>query len=177
MSLLQTISPAEATGDVATIYANLQKGFGSVPNAFQMASVSPAMLKQQFEFVSHYLAHPNLSGPLLACIRMLVSSQTACEYCIGMNAGMLINLMGWTPEQVSATQADPANANLPPRETAMLIFVLKTTREPLAVTAADVDALRGLGWNDADIFDAANHGARMVAMDILLNAFKVERDY
>lgn len=177
MSLLQTISPAEATGEVATIYANLQQGFGSVPNPFQMASVSPAMLKQQFEFVGHYLTHATLSGPLLACIRMLVSSQTACEYCIGMNAGWLINLMGWTPEQVAATQADPANANLPPRETAMLIFVLKTTREPRAVTAADVDALRGLGWSDADIFDAANHGARMVATDILLNAFKVERDY
>lgn len=41
-----------------------------------------------------------------------------------MNAGMLINVAGWTPDQV-----------------------------------------------------AANHGARMVAGDILINGFKVERDF
>lgn len=177
MSLLKTVSPEDATGDVATIYANLKQGFGSVPTAFQVYSVSPAMLKQHVEFVGHYVRHPTLSAPLLTCIRMLVSTQTACDYCIGMNAGFLINMMGWTPEQVAAAQADPAQANLPQRETAMLLFVLKTTRDPHAVSAADLDALRGMGWSDAEIFDAANHGARMVAADILLNAFKVERDY
>ncbi|WP_296824855.1 hypothetical protein [Thiobacillus sp.] len=54
----------------------------------------------------------------------VVSQAGHCTYCIDMNAGMLINVAGWTPDQV-----------------------------------------------------AANHGARMVAGDILINGFKVERDF
>ncbi len=33
------------------------------------------------------------------------------------------------------------------------------------------------GWSDSDILDAVNHGARMVAGDIVINGFKVERDF
>jgi uncharacterized peroxidase-related enzyme len=176
MSLLKTVAPEAATGDVSKVYDMLTKAMGRVPNAFSLLSSSPALLKQQFDFVGYYLRHPTLSGPLLACIRMLVSRQTQCAYCIDMNAGMLVNMMGWTPDQVAAVQADPASANLSERERAMLQFVLKTTRDALAVTGAELDALRALGWADADLLDAANHGARMVASDILLNAFKVERE-
>jgi uncharacterized peroxidase-related enzyme len=177
MSLLKTIAPEEATGEVAQLYERIKQGFGSVPTSFQSLSASPALLKQQLDFVGYYVPHPTLSPALLACIRMLVSRQTHCEYCIGMNAGLLVNMMGWTPEQVAATQADPAAANLPEREKAMLLFVLATVRDALAVTAADVDVLRAQGWSDADILDATHHGARMLAVDILLNAFKIERDF
>jgi alkylhydroperoxidase/carboxymuconolactone decarboxylase family protein YurZ len=45
------------------------------------------------------------------------------------------------------------------------------------VTAARLDALRALGWSDGDILDALSHGATMSASDILINAFKVERDF
>lgn len=177
MSLLKTIAPADATGEVATIYEQIKAAFGGVPSVMSIWSASPYFLKQQYEMIGYYMHHPTLSGPLLACIRMVVSKQTHCQYCVDMNAGMLINMMGWTPEQVAEVQADPAAANLPEREKAMLLFVLKAVNDATAVTAAELGVPRGLGWSDTDIFDALNHGARMVAGDIILNAFKVERDY
>lgn len=176
MTLLQTVSPDAATDDVAAVYAHLTKVWGRVPNAFAMLSPSPVLLKQQLDFIGYYGGHASLSPTLLACLRMLVSCQTVCQYCIDMNAGLLINVFGWTPEQVAAAQADPAAANLPERERALLVFVLKVTRAPMAVAAGDLDGLRAQGWSDADILDAANYGARMVAADIMLNAFKVETD-
>jgi hypothetical protein len=39
-----------------------------------------------------------------------------------------------------------------------------------------MDELRKLDWQDKDIIDALNHGARMLATDILFNTFKIE-DY
>lgn len=176
MTLLNTVSVDEADGDVAKVYKQLNAALGRVPNAFRLLSPSPALLQQQFDFIGYYVRHPRLSPPLLACIRMLVSQGTSCRYCIDLNAGVLINHLGWSQEQVAAAQADPAAANLPEAEKALLLFVLKAVREPLSVDAADLDALRALGWSDADILDAANHGARMVAADLLLNAFQVERD-
>jgi len=177
MSLLQTVLPSDATGEVAAVYDQIKSAFGGVPNVLSIWSASPYFLKQQFDMIGYYLSHPSLSGPLLACIRMVVSERTNCQYCVDMNAGMLINMMGWTPEQVAAVQADPARASLPEREKAMLLFVLKAVNDAPAVTAEELDELRGQGWNDSEIFDALNHGARMVAGDIILNAFKVERDY
>ncbi len=176
MSLIQTVSPANATGEIAAVYSALQARMGFVPNGLQLRSASPALLKLQMEGLGYFMQHPSLSMPLLACIRMLVSQKTDCAYCVDLNGGMLINMMGWTPDQVAATRADPAAANLPAREVAMLKFVLKGVADSLSITAADLDALRALDWSDRDILDGLYHGANMVAGDILLNAFKVEKD-
>jgi alkylhydroperoxidase/carboxymuconolactone decarboxylase family protein YurZ len=59
----------------------------------------------------------------------------------------------------------------------LLGLVLKATRDSNSVTALDVQGAREAGWTDGDILDAVNHGARMVAADILINGFKVERDF
>jgi uncharacterized peroxidase-related enzyme len=177
MSYLTTVSPSDATGDLAAIYQEITATFGNVPAIMQAWSVAPFQLRQQWEFIKHSMHNQNLSSTLQACIRMTVSQATACAYCIDMNAGMLINMFGWTPEQVAATQANAANANLEAREIALLLFILKAVKESTNTTQADVDALRAVGYSDADIFDGLLLGARMVAADIVSNALHVERDF
>jgi AhpD family alkylhydroperoxidase len=108
---------------------------------------------------------------------MLVSRDNDCAYCIGMNEGLLIQRAGFTPEQTAAAKRNAADTPLPEKDKAMLLFVLKATKTPKAITVGDVDALRGIGWSDRDIFDAVNHGARNVAADILFNTFKIENDF
>lgn len=177
MTLIQTVSPERATGDVAAIYEQIKKRFGFVPAVMQMRSASPALLRPMLEVQSYYMEHPTLSGPLLACIRMLVSQRNECVYCIDFNTGLLIEMFGWTADQVAATRDDISAANLDEKDKVMLGFVVKGTANPLVVQASDLDALRALGWSDADILDALNHGAFMSASDILINAFKVDRDF
>lgn len=114
---------------------------------------------------------------LTTCIRMLVSQAGNCTYCIDMNAGMLVNMAGWTPEQVAATRADYRDSPLSEREKNLLGLVLKSTRDSNQISSHDLQAARDAGWSDSEILDAVNHGARMVASDILINGFKVERDF
>ena len=45
---------------------------------------------------------------------------------------------------------------------------------PLALFRREVDALRALGWTDADILDATAHGVNMVSAGIMFKAFKME---
>lgn len=177
MSYLTTQTPDNATGDVAAVYQEITSAFGGVPSILQALSTSPFLLRQQWEFIKYSLKNPNLSGALQACIRMTVSQQTTCAYCVDMNAGMLVNMFGWTLEQVEATKADPAHANLPARETALLLFVLKAVKDSHSTTQADVDAVRAVDYSDEDIFNALAIGARMVAGDIMANALHVERDF
>ncbi|HQT32197.1 MAG TPA: hypothetical protein PLE48_12585 [Thiobacillus sp.] len=177
MSILQTVTPESATGEVAEIYAQIKQAWGHVPTAIQAFSANPFLLKHQWEYYSSVMQHPTLTFPLTASIRMLVSQAGSCTYCIDMNAGMLMNMAGWTPEQVASTRADFKNSPLTPKEKMLLGLVLKATRDSNSVTALDLQAAREAGWSDGDILDAVNHGARMVAADIIINGFKVERDF
>jgi len=177
MSILNTVTPEAATGEVAEIYAQIQNAWGHVPTAIQVFSANPFLLKHQWEYYGSVMQHPTLSMPLTACIRMLVSQAGHCDYCIDMNAGMLINAAGWTPEQVAATRADFSDSPLSGPEKTLLGLVLKMTRDSSSVTSEDLQAARDAGWSDGDILDAVNHGARMVAGDIVINGFKVERDF
>ncbi len=177
MSMLQTVTPETATGEVAEIYAQIQNAWGQVPTAIQAYSANPFLLKHQWEYYGNIMQHPTLTLPLTACIRMLISEAGQCSYCIDMNAGMLINMAGWTPEQVTATRANYNDSPLSPKEKTLLGLVLKATSDSNSITGADMQAARAAGWSDSDILDAVNHGARAVAGDIIINGFKVERDF
>ena len=176
MSLMPMQSPESATGEVAEIYAQIQAALGSVHNAFRIWSANPLWLRQQWEYVGYYMQHPTLSFALLAVVRMLTSVGQACAYCVDLNSGLLIAMAGWTPEQVVAARTDLDHTPLSSREKALVKLVLKAVRDSNAVTAEDLDGLRGLGWSDVEIFDALNHGARQLAADTLFNALHIERD-
>jgi uncharacterized peroxidase-related enzyme len=177
MSLIDIVQPEEATGEIARIYGEIQKAFGNVPNVLKIWSASPFLLKQQWEHISYSLNHPKLPPVLLACIRLMVSRGNHCAYCVDMNTDMLVNLFGWTPDQVDYMIDNPAEANLPHSEKAMLGLVLKAVRHSSHLTASDVAHVRDQGYSDQDILDAVAHGARMTAGDIVINAFKVEKDF
>ena len=51
----------------------------------------------------------------------------------------------------AAVEADFERAGLDDRRLTMLRHAAKLTREPWAVSAADVDRLRGVGFSDLDI--------------------------
>ena len=177
MPIVHTVSPDKANGKVAAVYREIERSFGRVPNAIQMYSASPEILEQQWQSIQYYLQHPRLSAPLLAMVRMLVSQENQCEYCVGFNAAMLINVCGLTPEQVAATKRDPSKAPLEEKDKAMLLLVLKSIKAPLTVTRQDVERLVKLGWTEGDIVDAVSHGARNMAVDVIFNTFKIENDF
>lgn len=175
MSLLELTPPEKAEGKLAELYAESEQFFGAVPNNVRMLGVSPVVLENQFDFAKYYFGHESLSIPLLATIRMLVSTASGSPYCAGLNSGML-RKQGIAAEQIEAAKADPQKAPLKDEEKALLLFVLKATQNPHSVGAEDVASLKKLGWSERDIFDALAHGARSVATNILFDAFKVDQE-
>lgn len=176
MPLIEMIEPENAAGELAAMYDRIAAMRGRVGAPHKMFSTSPALLRQQMEFIGYYVGHATLSQALLASIRLLVSQGEACRYCIDFNTSLLIERAGWSLEQVEAMRSDLERANLPEREIAMLRLAVKAVRNAHGVNADDLDAIREMGWNDGEILDAVNHGARMLAADVLLNTFKVEKE-
>jgi alkylhydroperoxidase family enzyme len=175
MALIQTVPAEKAERKLAELYAEVEQMFGRVPNNARLLGVSPALLENQLQLMEHYMGHLALSTPLLAMIRMLVSKACLTPYCQTLNSGLLLKA-GFTKDQITAIQADPAQAPLNEKEKALLLFVLKSCDDPHSVTDEDVGQLRSFEWSEPDILDAVAHGARMVGTNIMLNAFKIDEE-
>ena len=175
MALLHLVEKEQSTGRVAEIYETMTQAMGFVPNAFKLYSSSPFLLEQQFRNLGYYMRHEKLGGKLLAFIRLLVSDQETCAYCVGVNTGILFQY-GVLPEAIEAIRKDPSSAPLEEKELGMLLFVLKMMKDSNSIEAGDVDHLRKLGWSDQEILEGSFHGASQVASDKLLNGFKIQLD-
>ena len=175
MPLLNVVAPDKAEGEVADNYSLFLNIAGMVPAPFQMLSVSPGLQSLSKAQIQYFMTHPSLSPALLAMIRLIVAEQTDYHYCVSLNTGILKNFGIVTDDdQVMALMADPDKAPLSDKEKAMLAFVLRAVKTPKEVEAADVEALKAMGWTDGDILDASVHGANMVSSGILFRAFKMD---
>ncbi|WP_428739313.1 carboxymuconolactone decarboxylase family protein [Sulfurimonas sp.] len=174
MAIIKTYQRDEAQGELAEIYKEIVEIRGDVMNSHKIFSSSPELLRQQLEFIKYYANHKTLSLPLLAAIRVLVSTNQKCDFCIDFNTAMLVNKAGWSLDQVNAMREDVSQANLAENEKTMLMFVMKAVKNSLSVDENDMNILRSFGWSDQDILDATSHATRMVAVDLLFNTFKVD---
>ena len=173
MSIITLIEQEEATGRVAEIYETMINSMGFIPNAFKVFSPSEHVLDTQFKNLGYFMRHKTLSGKLLAFIRLLVSHQERCDYCVGMNSGILLQ-HGILPDVLAEIKKDPTKAPLDEKVSAMLLFVLKVVKDSNSIEKDDVEQLKSLGWMDKDILDATYHGTTQVGVDKIFNAFKIE---
>ncbi len=176
MSLLKLTEPDEVEGDLAEIYAGLESSIGFVPNGYKLLGVSIDVLNRQLSYADWVAKHPTLTPKFTAILRVLISENVQCEYCVDVNSAMLQNQHGVSAEQIDAFKADIETVPLEPREKALLIFVVNATKDSKGVTAAEIKALQNHGWADHEIMDALYQGTQQIAVDTLLNAFKVEND-
>jgi uncharacterized peroxidase-related enzyme len=175
MSLLNLVEKDQATGKVAEIYESMINNMGFIPNAFKVYSPSEFVLDKQFANLGYYMRHKTLSGKLLAFIRLLVSEQEECAYCVGMNSGILLQY-GVLPEMLAGIKQDPSTAPLDEKELPMLLFVLNVVKNSNGIVQGDVDKLRNIGWSDKEILEATYHGTSQIGSDKIFNAFKIDSD-
>ena len=174
MSLIQTVEPDKAEGQVKEIYDFMQQNAGVIPAPLQLASASPQMLDMVWQSIQYYSQHPNLGFGLLSSIRYLVAQQYNYAFCTDFNRNML-KMQGLSDEDIDKMEKDPLQAPLDDKDRAMVSFVMKAVKTPDAVKKEDIDNLHGQGWNDSDIMDALAHGTNMIGSRILMKTFKMDQ--
>jgi len=173
MSLLKTVSPQEAEGDVKEAYSFFEKSGIPIPKPLQMASVSPGLLRIQKQILDYYMNHPTLGFALLSLIRYLVAKEYSYQFCTAFNHNFL-KMQGMEDADIEKLAAAPQSAPIEDKDKAMLLFVLKAIKTPDDVSQQDIDALHAMGWTDRDIFDAVSHGGGMIAPSYMMKAFKMD---
>ncbi|GAB6043074.1 carboxymuconolactone decarboxylase family protein [Endothiovibrio diazotrophicus] len=174
MTWITPVSPEQADGVVAEVYAAARAAWGVVPNAFLALSPSPATLETQWHFIQFCMDHPTFGAEMQTWLRMLISQQVSCRYCVDANAGMLAELHGRSAEEIGRGREDPQSIPLPERERALIRFALDHFRGERAADPAVVAGLRAAGWSEQEMLEILVMATRQAQVDALFNTLAVE---
>jgi alkylhydroperoxidase family enzyme len=169
MSLLKTVEPGKATGDVKRLYDMFTETVGMVPEPLVMFSASPGLLAIQEQMVGYYQNDSSLDPMLMALIRYLTAVTLGLKCCIEFNSEVLKKL-GMNEEEITALADNPGRAPIKEKEGWLLALVVIATRTPERVTQSHIDNLHNHGWTDTDILDALFIVARMTGVNLMMKA-------
>ncbi len=140
-------------GDIRERIEAVQEKSGFVPNVFL------ALAHRPDEFRAFFAHHDALmerdSGLTKAEREMIVVATSAandCHYCV-IAHGAILRIRAKNPLIADQVAVNYRKADLTERQTAMLSFAMKVSRDAGAVEDADLQALRSLDFSDGDIWD------------------------
>jgi len=154
MSWIAEVHESTAEGRLKECYERVIKALGRMLPFYRVFSPSPRLLGAHLEFYGALGGPGVLSKLRREYIGTAVSAENGCAHCTQLHGGFL-RALGVDPTLVHRLATDPAAALLLPADRAMVDYALKLTRAPRAMAWADVEALRGQGFSDAEVFEIA----------------------
>ena len=153
MSWIREIDEAEATGELASLYADLIEKRGKVANILKVHSLNPGALATHAALYMHLLfGKSGLSRGEREAIAVTTSAANRCEYCVNHHAEALRRYETDAALIERISRGD--RSGLPPRLAALLDHAARLTSAPDAVTETHVAGLRTAGLSDDEILDA-----------------------
>jgi uncharacterized peroxidase-related enzyme len=165
MSRITIPAIATATGATAEVYAQVKKiAGGSVPNLFAaVGHLTPATLAAVLN-AEGALASGSLSKQDLETIKLLVSEQTGCDYCVAAHV-MLGKMTGLSPEALKKIRAGQATGDA--RRDALVHFVLNLQKTSGTINENEFAAIRAAGYTDKQLAEIS----LAIALTIFTNTF------
>jgi uncharacterized peroxidase-related enzyme len=167
MTFVETVPEAEATGEVAAIYAESREQFGYVPNLARAFSLRPEVFRawQQLNAAVKERDLRRYELATVAAARRLRSS-----YCSLQHGKVLAQ------QFLSADDVVRLPDGLDEADRAVVELAEKVVDDATSVTAADLDRLRGLGLTDPEIVDVVLAAAVRCFFSKTLDALGAQPD-
>lgn len=150
---VKTVEPAEAEGEIASIYAKEVASMGRVMQATQCWSARPDILAP-VEHLLHQIRDGFSLGLInFRLITLIAAKSVPSSYCSHVYFKALSAMIG--REQTLAVHRDYRNAGLTEQQVAMLAYAEQITIDASRITQSDIDSLRAVGLSDVNIADIA----------------------
>jgi uncharacterized peroxidase-related enzyme len=165
MSRITIPAIATASGATAEVYAQVKKiAGGSVPNLYAaVGHLAPTTLAAVLN-AEGALASSSLSKQDLETIKVLVSEQTGCDYCVAAHV-MLGKMTGLSPEALKQIRAGKATGDA--KRDALVHFVLNLQKTSGTISENEFAAIRGAGYTDTQLTEIS----LAIALTIFTNTF------
>jgi len=158
MTWITTISYEDASGALKKLYDRIKGPDNNVDNIMMAHSLRPHSMEGHMSLYKYVLHHPRNVVPksYLETIGVYVSLLNNCRYCIDHHFSGLIRLLHDDARASAIRSAlddrNPAAA-FEGKELAGLQYVEKLTTDAAAMSAGDIEALRGAGFDDGEILE------------------------
>ena len=148
MPRIQSISQEKASKEVSTIYDDLKKKMGKIPNIFLHMGNSSAILKGYLQ-LSDAAAHSSLPENIRESVALVVSQTNNCNYCLSAHT-MIAKGAGLNDQEILQSRKGSAqDAKLK----AILIFSKAIVDKKGMVDDRDVADVKKAGVSDQEITD------------------------
>lgn len=153
-SRFPVVPPEQLPEELRARYAEVQERSGFLPNVFAALSWRPA---EAAAFLALHDAlmdkdTPGLSTADRELIVVATSAANDCLYCVVAH-GAIARIRARDPHLADQVAVDWRKAPVPERLHAVLEVAVRLAVDPAAVTAADLDRLRGHGLTEDDVWD------------------------
>lgn len=139
--------------DIATKLKGVQEKVGFIPNIFLTFAYRPTEFRA---FVAYHDALMEKEEGLTKAEREMIvvatSSRNQCHYCV-IAHGAILRIRARDPLIADQIAINHKRANISPRQSAMLDYALKVSRESETVSESDFETLKEHGITQDDIWD------------------------
>ena len=145
--------------DIRARILKVQEKSGFVPNVFLALAHRPDEFRAFFAY--HDALMEKESGLTKAEREMIVvavAGANGCPYCVVAH-GAILRIRAKNPLIADQVAINYREADITPRQRAMLDFALKVAEDSRAIDERDFAALRAQGFSDEDIWDVAGVSA------------------
>lgn len=141
--------------DLKSFIVAMNDKTGFVPNVFLALAHRPDELRA---FMAYHNAVMEREGGLSKADREMIvvatSGDNNCQYCVVAH-GAILRIRAKNPMIADQVAINYRKADITDRETAMLDFALKVSRNSRSINEDDRERLRSHGFSDDDIWDIA----------------------
>ena len=176
MARIKTLNKEEIPGEVCSIYDEIEKAFGRVPNIFKTYAHYPPLLKANWEKTKALMMGGSLRRELKEAIALLVSDANACRYCVSAHRAALQSL-GIARQTIDALMNGFGGPDFSLKELSLLQFTVQSTRDPNGITDDDIEMLRKLGWSEREIVEAQGVMELFTGFNKFLDSLGVDIDF
>lgn len=151
MTWIRTTAEADASGDLARVYARVRGDRGKLSNIMRAQSLHPKAMEAHLDlYMAVMFGRSAVSRLERELIAVVVSATNGCEYCVRHHAAALQAY--WRDEErVRKAIEDYRRAELTPRVRAMLDYAVALTRDPESTSEDLVIGMREQGLTDEEI--------------------------
>jgi uncharacterized peroxidase-related enzyme len=172
MSRVNVVDRNSASGEARELLDAVQAQLGATPAFIRVLANSPAALRG---FLGLYagVGAGSLGTQTAERIALAVAQENACEYCVSAHTA-IGRKAGLSLEEVLAARAGHSSDA---KAAAAVAFAKSLVENAGAVSAAEVEALRAAGYDDAGIVDIIVAVSLNVLTNFLGKATRVEIDF
>lgn len=144
-------NPADAPAAAQTLFAEVRKAVGKVPNAYAaIGGLSPAALGLLLQGDA-LLGAGTLPKADIEAIRLAISAEAGCDYCVAAHS-MVGQRVGLPTEALRQLRAGGATGEA--RRDALVQFALQAHRSRATLPAEQVQAVLDAGHSPAQVMEA-----------------------